>query len=61
MLGYFPCTLSVPRSTHFSLLPRLFRSASEPEDLLSDGLGSWNQSKTAAKKYLLTTQKGDRM
>ena len=33
----------------------------EPEDLLSDGLGSWNQSKTAAKKYLLTTQKGDRM
>ena len=25
----------------------------EPEDLLSENLGSWNQSKTAMKKYLL--------
>ena len=31
----------------------------EPEDLLSDDLGSWNQSKTAVKKCVLTTQKGD--
>ena len=31
----------------------------EPEDLLSVDLGSWNQSKTAVKKYVLTTQKGD--
>lgn len=33
----------------------------EPEDLLSDDLGSWNQSKTAVKKYVLTTEKGDRI
>jgi len=31
----------------------------EPEDLLSDDLGSWNQSKAAVKKYVLTTEKGD--
>ena len=31
----------------------------EPEDLLSDDLGSWNQSKTAVKKYLLTKGKVD--
>ena len=31
----------------------------EPEDLLLGDLGSWNQTKTAVKKYLLTTQKGD--
>ena len=33
----------------------------EPEDLLSDDLGSWNQSKTGVKKYVLTTEKGDRI
>ena len=31
----------------------------EPEDLLLDDLGSWNQSKAAVKKYVLTTRKGD--
>ena len=31
----------------------------EPEDLLSNDLGSWNQSKTAVKKYVFTTEKGD--
>ena len=32
----------------------------EPEDILSDDLGSWNQSKTAVKKYQLkTTGKND--
>ena len=30
----------------------------EPEDLLSDDLGSWNQSKTAMKKYLLAWNGG---
>ena len=31
----------------------------EPEDLLSNDLGSWSQSKTAVKKYVFTTEKGD--
>ena len=31
----------------------------EREDLLSNGVGSWNQSKAAVKKYVFTTEKGD--
>ena len=30
----------------------------QPEDLLSDDLSSWDQSKTAMKKYLLTWKEG---
>ena len=30
----------------------------EPKDLVSNDLGSWNQSKTAVKKYVFTTEKG---